>query len=63
MCERVVKAQPGFSKAWDVLGLCYFRQGKKRDALDAFQHAVKTGPDNADARDHLARANAAPGRA
>ncbi len=55
-CGQAVSLRPGLSKGWDLLGLWPTAQAgqEARGASTAFQQAVKTGPDNADARTHLA---------
>lgn len=42
--EKAAQLYPDYAQAWKDLGESFLRQGKKAEAEDAFQHALKADP-------------------
>jgi tetratricopeptide (TPR) repeat protein len=53
--DKAVSLKPVYPEAYNNLGVALIRLGKKRDALAAFQKAVRQKPDLAPARKNLGR--------
>ena len=51
--EALTRRNPDDPKGWVLLGLAYLDRGESPRALEAFQHAVKVGPQSAEAHNWL----------
>ena len=60
--EALTARNPDDPKGWVLLGLAYLDRNEIRAALEAFQRAVKTGPQSAEAHNWLGVALAAKSR-
>ena len=56
LCRRALSVKSDYAPAWKLLGACSQKQGKNRDAVAAFENAVKYAPNDAEARAGLAAA-------
>jgi tetratricopeptide (TPR) repeat protein len=46
MLRLAIQQSPGDSQLWTMQGVAYNGLGKEKDALSAFQHAIRLAPDN-----------------
>src|SRR5687767_1992510 len=54
--RRACAAQPNDAEAWQLLGYVLNQRSNTRDAIEAFERAVRLAPENADALYNLATA-------
>eukprot|EP00698_Gefionella_okellyi_P005576 TRINITY_DN15079_c0_g1_i1.p1 TRINITY_DN15079_c0_g1~~TRINITY_DN15079_c0_g1_i1.p1 ORF type:complete len:458 (+),score=132.13 TRINITY_DN15079_c0_g1_i1:35-1375(+) len=52
-CREAIKRNPSYSKAHSRLGFALFAQGKYKEAIEAYEQAVKLEPTNASFNDAL----------
>lgn len=54
--ETVLKNDPNNAEAWNMLGVILIESGKKNEAVDALNNAIKLRPDFEDAKNNLNQA-------
>ena len=57
--ELNTRVHPGYANGWDSLGEAYVREGRRRDAIEAFRRALALNPNLASSKAWLHRLGAA----
>ncbi|XP_053680059.1 small glutamine-rich tetratricopeptide repeat-containing protein beta-like [Anopheles nili] len=52
-CQMALRHDPNYSKAWGRLGLAYSKMNQHKQAITAYQNAIRLEPDNQDYKNNL----------